>query len=581
MTSLIITDDNNYKNNDSKILFLDKYIRKKKNYSILSFIEQNSDFVKLKLKKKLNNLSKNLSRDKNFTFKNNFNFLNYFFLYDRSIYKYTSINEYIKIIAIENFLKKKKIKNVILIIKNRSLLQCIHKILKLNKIKVQKNSNIIKYKNKIYNFLISFVRIFNFISKRIFLKSPAPKNFNNKNIIVSYLAYLDKKCLKRNKLKTTYWSDFFYKNNNIFFFYIFNENANDSITKVCKIQNLSSANFIIIDSILSIKDFIFIIIGWVKLSLFFYLKKEKFISNFNKMDSSYELFKEDIYNSLFGFDSFINYYYYYLFKKISKMNFYSKNIFYVSENQGWEKSLNYHLRNKTNKRFAVISTLVRYWDLRYLDHNNFYHQSDKCKYLPDNYIVNGNISEINLLRNKFLKDKIIKAEAVRYNTSRSNFFKNIKTNNKNKNFLIAGDYNKTTNKKLEKLVIFLANKFKSNLFYIKQHPNLKFGSKLSKIKNCIFKDHLSIKDLSKIAGRAIIPNMTSASVDAVLNGLDTVVLLSDKIINFSPLKGEKYILHENDFESIKRYFEKINKKIKIKNNFFNLNKKNKVWKKII
>ena len=66
---------------------------------------------------------------------------------------------------------------------------------------------------------------------------------------------------------------------------------------------------------------------------------------------------------------------------------------------------NYHLRNKTNKRFAVISTLVRYWDLRYLDQNNFYHQSDKCKYLPDNYIVNGNISEINLLRNKFLKDK--------------------------------------------------------------------------------------------------------------------------------------------------------------------------------
>ena len=108
MTSLIITDDNNYKNNDSKILFLDKYIRKKKNYSILSFIEQNSDFVKLKLKKKLNNLSKNLSRDKNFIFNKNFNFLNYFFLYDRSIYKYTSINEYIKIIALENFLKKKK-----------------------------------------------------------------------------------------------------------------------------------------------------------------------------------------------------------------------------------------------------------------------------------------------------------------------------------------------------------------------------------------------------------------------------------------------------------------------------------------
>lgn len=209
MTSLIITDDNNYKSNDRKILFLDKYIREKKNYSILSFIEQNSDFVKLKLKKKLNNLSKNLSRDKNFTFKNNFNFLNYFFLYDRSIYKYTSINEYIKIIALENFLKKKKIKNVILIIKNKSLLQCIHKILKLNKIKVQKNSNILKYKNKIYNFLISFVRVFNFISKRMFLKSPAPKNFNNKNIIVSYLAYLDKKCLKKNKLKTNYWSDFF------------------------------------------------------------------------------------------------------------------------------------------------------------------------------------------------------------------------------------------------------------------------------------------------------------------------------------------------------------------------------------
>ena len=581
MSSLIITDDNDYKNDSQKILFLNKYIKGRNNYSVLSYIEQNSDSIKLKLKKKLHGLSKNLSKEKNFILSDNFKFLNYFFIFDRSIYKYSSINEFIKIIAIENFLKKKRIKNVILNIKKKSLIKSVIQVLKLNNISVKKDLKFSKYDNKNYNFLINWVRIFNFILKRIFLKSPVSKKLHNKNIIVSYLAYLDKKCLKKNELKTTYWSDFFYNNKKIFFFYIYNENAKNSISKVCKLQNLSSSNFIVIDSILSLKDFALILIGWAKLSVFYFLKKKYFIFYFNKMDFSFELFKKDIYNSLFGFDSFINFYYYYLFKKISKMNFNSKNIFYVSENQGWEKSLNYHLKNKTSKRYAVISTPVRYWDLRYLDQNNFYYQSDINKYLPDKYIVNGKISEINLLRNKFLKNKVIIAEAVRYNATDKNYSKIIKINNRNKNFLIAADYNKTTNEKLEKLIIFLSNKYKSNIFYIKQHPNLKFGNQLNKIKNCIFKNNFTIQDLSKIAGRAIIPNMTSASVDAVLNGFNTVILLSDNLINFSPLKGEQKILHESDFESIKKYFDKVNKIKQIKNNFFNLSKDNKVWRKII
>tara|TARA_B100000989_G_scaffold288117_1_gene258508 strand:+ start:1358 stop:3097 length:1740 start_codon:yes stop_codon:yes gene_type:complete len=578
MKELIVTDHNNYTNSKHSVLYINKYSKNSKDFSLLGFIDKNSLSIKKQLKEDIRKISNKIFKDKVIEKHRGFNFLYNFFLYDRSIYKYPSINEYIKIIGIRKFFDKKKEKfSIRLKILNKKNLICIEKILQDKNIRFEN----IETKKKIlsfdFNFVLHYFRIFKFISKRIFLKPPSEKVLDCKNFIVSYLAYVDKRELNNDSVKTVYWGDIFKDNKKNFFLYIYNENIQNNIDKVNKIQKLKNSNFLILDSILTLKDFFIIIFMWFKLTTTFSKKKKQLIKCFNQLNHSYKLFHKDIENSLFGFDCFINVYYFYLFHKLSEKKITSTKIFYLAENQGWEKSLNYFLKKKSKKIFAVISTPVRYWDTRYIDQDNFLSTKEKKKYLPDFYLVNGNLSKTNLKINCFKDSKIMQVEALRYD-----FIKQSKSKLKNKkNFLITGDYNLKVNEQLESLVIRLSKIFKKETFFIKEHPNLKFGNKLKKIKNCRFVYDKSISELSNFCGKAIVPSMTSAGVDAVMNNLKTVVVQIDGQINFSPLKGVNGILHEKDDKMIINYFRnKIVKKIK-KNYFLNLDLNKKLWKKII
>ena len=577
MKNLIITDNNDYTNSEVSILYIDKYSKNLKDFSVLNFIEDNSQLIKKEFKKDLKKISNFILND-NFINNNSFNFIYNFFLFDRSLYKYPSINEYIKIIALKKFLYSKKNKFCInLKISNKKKKDCLEKILKDLNIEF-KNNYFSKNKDILnLNFFNQYLLIGKFILRRLFLKKSRNKVSSKKNFIIGYLAYINKKKLYKGKLETIYWGNVFKDKKDNFFLYIYNENVKNDIQKICQIQNNKNSNFLVLDTILNIKDFFLIIFLWIKVAFFFNKKKKSLYNYFNSLNKSYEIFNQDIYNSLFGFDCFMNVYYSYLFNKLSKKKFKSKKIFYTHENQGWEKSLNFYLKNKTKKIYAVIGTPVRYWDTRYLQESNFFSEKNKKKYLPDFYAVNGKISKKNLLNNDFKKEKIVQVEAARYN-----FKEKLKTHKKlTKNFLVAGDYNHEVNIQLENLVIKLSKVFKKDVFYIKQHPNLKFGDKLRKIKNCLFVDNKSISELSDICGKAIIPNMTSASIDAIMNDLKTLVMYTDGQINFSPLKNVKEILHEKDEKMIINYFNnKLEQKIN-KNYFLNLNLNNKLWKKII
>ena len=107
MKNLIITDQNSYFNIKHKILYINKYCKDFKDFSILNFIEENSDEIKISFKKDLKKLLNNLQNDKQFFNKKTFNYFYNLFLFDRSIYKYTSINEYIKIFSLKKFFEKK------------------------------------------------------------------------------------------------------------------------------------------------------------------------------------------------------------------------------------------------------------------------------------------------------------------------------------------------------------------------------------------------------------------------------------------------------------------------------------------
>ena len=135
MKNLIITDKNSYNNKKDTILYINKYCKNLKDFSILNFIEENSDEIKKNFKKDLRKLLKNLQNDKQFFKKKSFNYFYNFFLFDRSIYKYPSINEYIKIVAFKKFFEKKEITSVHLKIIDKKLYIAIKNILLKKNIK--------------------------------------------------------------------------------------------------------------------------------------------------------------------------------------------------------------------------------------------------------------------------------------------------------------------------------------------------------------------------------------------------------------------------------------------------------------
>ena len=126
MKNLIITDTNNFTNENHRILYINKYCKNLKDFSILNFIEENSDIIKKIFKKDLSKLLHNLQIDKQFFTKKNFNYFYSFFLFDRSIYKYPSINEYLKIVAFKKFLENNKITSVHLKINDRKFSNLKH-----------------------------------------------------------------------------------------------------------------------------------------------------------------------------------------------------------------------------------------------------------------------------------------------------------------------------------------------------------------------------------------------------------------------------------------------------------------------
>ena len=107
MKVLVITDHNSYTNSDHPVLYINKYSNNTKDFSLLSFIDENSLSIKKKFKKDIRKISDKILKDKIIEKHKGFNFL-YNFLYDRSIYKYPSINEYIKMIGIRKFFDKKE-----------------------------------------------------------------------------------------------------------------------------------------------------------------------------------------------------------------------------------------------------------------------------------------------------------------------------------------------------------------------------------------------------------------------------------------------------------------------------------------
>lgn len=561
INEIIIWDQNNLPKTNNKIFLWNK--RSEDFNSIINFIDDNSKKIKndvLELFGKFGNSKINNSNIIDFyNLEKNFSYWNLSFFVEKNFYK-RNFFDIIKILALDLLISKKNYDSITLYTYNKKLIEffknyCFKKKIylkiKLLKIEKIKNSN---------NSFKNFKRILIFIFNRFNFKK---NKFLQNNIFFSYFENND-----NNLEKSIYWSNLFNRINNKEIVQIFIPSKN--FTNIRKIKN-KNLNFL--DYEFDIFLFFKIIFSFLKINLL--NNKVEVLGDkiFKNNSISYwpilKPYWEDSFKSV---NLFKNLYYYYLIKKIfSKKIFKPKNLFYLFENQPWERCLCFFYKKKFSQKklFGISHTPIRFWDLRFFNSK---------KVNLKNYSPN-NISFVNKYSQKIYKKDYdnqnkIKLEALRYN----NF--TIKFNTKNeKKILIIGDYLDSENFMIKHLLSKVTSLKKKNLLYL-PHPsttkNIDSNYKILKSKNDL--KHFNVS-------KVIIPHMSTSVIEFIFNKKDIIVFLNDNMPNMSPLfMTSSKVKYVYDLASLKKNLSKKQHNLDYKIEQlkpFRVNKELIYWKKLL
>ncbi|MDC0446022.1 hypothetical protein OAM09_04310 [Candidatus Pelagibacter sp.] len=561
--------------------------------SVLNFLEHNSDIIKKEYHNIINNIENiNLKTKKLYEelyIVKNFSSLWSSDFFEKSIYKNPSIILQLKLIALNKILKKINPEKVLLHVESDEEKHCIILLCKKLNINFSLNSKNLSSVSKIYLSIFavfSFIKFFKFLYERLSFKKinfKKIKNLKNTNLFVSYSAYTDHKKIRNGKFDSSYWkpiinNEKLFKNTvwcNIYF-----NQKNTSINKQIKnLKNLNTENnyFFFLEQLFDLKIFFCVIFFWFRnLS-----KAKTLITSINSylknIDCEYlkNLITKDFLNSFIGIESFSNYYYFFLFQKLSKNNLEFNKIFYLFENQGWEKSLIFNFKKKS-KLYAVNHASIRYWDLRF-----YYNSNLKDELVPDYYAVNGEDSLKKLIDENFPYAKLIKLEALRYYSlmSEINSFKTI--NFKKKKILLVTDYQDVSNNNLLKALRNLNKEVKDKFkFTVKEHSLKKFSPQNINYE----RSNLELKELRNSHDIAIVTNTTSAIIDLNILDFYVISILDKKSINLSPMRNNKNILFINDYSKISKILMNPEKYYSTKNlvkDYFYYDKNLTKWKDVL
>lgn len=287
------------------------------------------------------------------------------------------------------------------------------------------------------------------------------------------------------------------------------------------------------------------------------------INKLNKNFFLWQIVKKSFYLNFVSYRLLFNLYYFFLFEKFSiNKNF--KNIFYLMENQSWERSFLYHFQNDVSKKYGFIHSSLRFWDSRYfyLKKFNLYK-----KYLNKKIMILNSeyIKKIFLNKFKIPKKNIM---VLSYLKKKIKFSPDIKANPNY--FLIYADYKQESNILVKELINYLNLLNNKNMIFLKLHPlSDKFFFK--NIKNTCIVDKVDNLNLYKMI---FVTNTTTVGLDLYVSGCKNLFTLVDKnFLNFSPLKGYfsynnylysinnlniKYINSENTFKK-KNFYKIVNK----------------------
>lgn len=258
--------------------------------------------------------------------------------------------------------------------------------------------------------------------------------------------------------------------------------------------------------------------------------------------SFWPLIRGDWKKSICGEAAINNFLWIELFDKAMQDMPHQKKGLYLCENQAWERALiHFWHKHGHGQLIAVPHTTRSFWDLRFFRDNNIFKTSLPYP-LPqaDLIAVNGKASLVTFLSENYPRECLVECEALRYNYLSvywtQNSLKKIKEGSIK--VLILGDYTSSNTIKMLHLLEEANSTIPECIDYtIKPHPNFLVMAKDYPSLNL----NVVTESLSKIIHQfdlAYSSSNTSAAVDAYLAGLPVVVMRDETKLNLSPLRNQ-------------------------------------------
>jgi len=214
---------------------------------------------------------------------------------------------------------------------------------------------------------------------------------------------------------------------------------------------------------------------------------------------------------------------------------------YLCENHAWERSFVHAWRKHGHGRLiGVQHSTVRFWDLRYFrDPRTILASGPYAMPQPDVMALNGRAAVEAYEGVDYPSERIVESEALRYG-----FLENCRDRGASQRLrgpatrvLLLGDYNLPGTMTMLRLLADALPRLPGRMrFTLKPHPNAMVDAAYCASLGVTVRT----EPLSEILDEfdiACASNGTSAAIDAYLFGLPVVVVLDDRDLNFSPLRG--------------------------------------------
>ena len=216
-----------------------------------------------------------------------------------------------------------------------------------------------------------------------------------------------------------------------------------------------------------------------------------------------------------------------------------EQIIYLMENQPWESPFIYSCtKHGQGNLFGVAHSTVRFWDLRYFQHQDEHTAKFQANHpSPHIFVVNGSEAKSLLQENHWLTDnQIVIAEALRYGYLSTMTSTGTSGKLDLPHLVVLGDFLPSANTflltKLHESQKFTTTKFRMSL---RSHPICKFNSDETRSFNDSITD-VDLKTLLESADVVLTTANSSSAAESVSLGIPTILMVDPESLNYSPFR---------------------------------------------